>query len=140
MRCSQSLCRERACRASGGFRRRTSNRRKTMRRLSPFATWNARESTLSQTAKFAARATRTGLQPRLRASMLTNPRSSCHVRARATPVPRVVGKVRRARPIELRDMEFLRRNTDRVAKITLPGAFTMSEQAKNEFYSDEDEL
>jgi 5-methyltetrahydropteroyltriglutamate--homocysteine methyltransferase len=58
----------------------------------------------------------------------------------ATPVPRVVGKVRRARPIELRDMEFLRRNTDRVAKITLPGPFTMSQQAKNEFYSDEEEL
>jgi 5-methyltetrahydropteroyltriglutamate--homocysteine methyltransferase len=51
----------------------------------------------------------------------------------ARPVPRVVGKVRRAQPIELRDMEFLRRNTDRVAKITLPGPFTMSQQAKNEF-------
>lgn len=44
----------------------------------------------------------------------------------ATPVPRVVDKVRRAGPIELRDMEFLRRNTDRVAKMTLPGPFTMS--------------
>src|ERR1700736_5411020 len=58
----------------------------------------------------------------------------------ATPVPRVVDKIRRVRPVELRDMEFLRRNTDRVAKITLPGPFTMSQQAKNEFYSDEEEL
>ena len=58
----------------------------------------------------------------------------------AIPVPRVVDKIRRARPVELRDMEFLRRNTDRVAKITLPGPFTMSQQAKNEFYSDEEEL
>src|ERR1700721_150221 len=58
----------------------------------------------------------------------------------ATPVPRVVDKIRRARPVELRDMEFLRGNTDRVAKITLPGPFTMSQQAKNEFYSDEEEL
>jgi 5-methyltetrahydropteroyltriglutamate--homocysteine methyltransferase len=58
----------------------------------------------------------------------------------AIPVPRVVDKVRRAGPVELRDMEFLRRHTDRVAKITLPGPFTMSEQAKNEFYSDEEEL
>ncbi len=57
-----------------------------------------------------------------------------------TPVPRVVGAVRRAHPVELRDMEFLRRNTDRVAKITLPGPFTMSQQAKNEFYKNDEEL
>ena len=57
-----------------------------------------------------------------------------------TPVPRVVGKVRRAQPVELRDMEFLRRNTDRAAKITLPGPFTMSQQARNEFYADDEEL
>ena len=57
-----------------------------------------------------------------------------------TPVPRVVGPVRRTQPVELRDMEFLRRNTDRAAKITLPGPFTMSQQAKNEFYKDEEEL
>ena len=43
-----------------------------------------------------------------------------------TPVPRVVGKISRKGPVELRDMEFLRRNTDRAAKITLPGPFTMS--------------
>ena len=58
----------------------------------------------------------------------------------ATPVPRVVGKVSRNGPVELRDMEFLRRNTDRAAKITLPGPFTMSQQAKNEFYKDDEEL
>jgi 5-methyltetrahydropteroyltriglutamate--homocysteine methyltransferase len=57
-----------------------------------------------------------------------------------TPVPRVVGPVRRSRPVELRDMEFLRRNTDRAAKITLPGPFTMSQQARNEFYKDDEEL
>ncbi|WP_407178882.1 5-methyltetrahydropteroyltriglutamate--homocysteine methyltransferase [Bradyrhizobium sp. STM 3562] len=57
-----------------------------------------------------------------------------------TPVPRVVGKVRRTRAVEVRDMEFLRRNTDRPAKITLPGPFTMSQQAKNEFYKDDEEL
>ncbi|MGB3448043.1 MAG: uroporphyrinogen decarboxylase family protein [Xanthobacteraceae bacterium] len=57
-----------------------------------------------------------------------------------TAVPRVVGKVRRTRPVELSDMEFLRRNTDRAAKITLPGPFTMSQQAKNEFYKDDEEL
>jgi 5-methyltetrahydropteroyltriglutamate--homocysteine methyltransferase len=57
-----------------------------------------------------------------------------------TPVPRVVGKINRKGPVEVRDMEFLRRNTDRAAKITLPGPFTMSQQAKNEFYKDDEEL
>ena len=58
----------------------------------------------------------------------------------ATPVPRVVGAVKRRGPVELHDMEFLRQNTDRAAKITLPGPFTMSQQAKNEFYKDDEEL
>ena len=58
----------------------------------------------------------------------------------ATAVPRVVGNVRRTGPVELRDMEFLRRNTDRATKITLPGPFTMSQQASNEFYKDDEEL
>jgi 5-methyltetrahydropteroyltriglutamate--homocysteine methyltransferase len=57
-----------------------------------------------------------------------------------TPVPRVVGKIRRTGAVELRDMEFLRHNTDHAAKITLPGPFTMSQQAKNEFYKDDEEL
>jgi 5-methyltetrahydropteroyltriglutamate--homocysteine methyltransferase len=59
---------------------------------------------------------------------------------RPVTVPRVVGKVRRKGPVEVADMEFLRRNTDRRAKITLPGPFTMAQQAKNEFYKDTDEL
>jgi 5-methyltetrahydropteroyltriglutamate--homocysteine methyltransferase len=57
-----------------------------------------------------------------------------------TVMPRVVAKVRRATAVEVRDMEFLRRNTDREAKITLPGPFTMTQQAKNEFYKDTEEL
>jgi 5-methyltetrahydropteroyltriglutamate--homocysteine methyltransferase len=55
-------------------------------------------------------------------------------------VPRIVGPIRRLRPVEVRDVEFLRRNTDRTIKITLPGPFTMSRQAKNEYYKDEEEL
>jgi 5-methyltetrahydropteroyltriglutamate--homocysteine methyltransferase len=58
----------------------------------------------------------------------------------ATAVPRVVGPIRRTRPVEVRDIEFLRRNTDRPAKITLPGPFTMSRQAVNEYYRDPDEM
>jgi len=57
-----------------------------------------------------------------------------------TIMPRVTGKVRRGAPVEVRDMEFLRRNTERKAKITLPGPFTMTQQAKNEFYKDAEEL
>jgi 5-methyltetrahydropteroyltriglutamate--homocysteine methyltransferase len=66
-----------------------------------------------------------------------------HVKARSgheTPVPRVVGRIRRKGPVEVRDMQFLRANTDRIAKITLPGPFTMSQQANNELYKDTDEM
>ena len=55
-------------------------------------------------------------------------------------VPRVVGPVRRVRPVEVDDLRFLRSRTDRTIKITLPGPFTMSQQAYNEAYDDEAEL
>jgi 5-methyltetrahydropteroyltriglutamate--homocysteine methyltransferase len=55
-------------------------------------------------------------------------------------VPRVVGRVRRVRPVEVDDLRFLRARTDRLVKITLPGPFTMSQQAYNEAYDDEAEL
>ena len=54
-----------------------------------------------------------------------------------TPVPRVTGKVKRLRPVEKRDAEFLRRHTSRAIKITLPGPFTMTQLAKDEHYGDE---
>jgi 5-methyltetrahydropteroyltriglutamate--homocysteine methyltransferase len=54
-------------------------------------------------------------------------------------VPRITGPIERTAPVELRDMQFLRANTDRLAKITLPGPFTMTQQAKNEHYADEEE-
>lgn len=57
-------------------------------------------------------------------------------RSGPTPVPRVVGKVRRKAPVEVRDMQFLRAHTRHQAKITLPGPFTMAQQAKDEFYKD----
>jgi 5-methyltetrahydropteroyltriglutamate--homocysteine methyltransferase len=49
-------------------------------------------------------------------------------------LPRIVGKVRRRHPVEVDDLVFLKKNTRRKTKITVPGPFTMSEQAKNEFY------
>ena len=57
-----------------------------------------------------------------------------------TLVPRVVGRVKRVRPVEVEDIRFARANTNKQLKITLPGAFTMTRQAKNEFYKDEAEL
>jgi len=57
-----------------------------------------------------------------------------------TPVPRVVGRIRRTGPVELRDLQFLKANTALPAKITLPGPFTMVQQAKNEFYRDDEEM
>lgn len=57
-----------------------------------------------------------------------------------TIVPRVTGRIARTRAVEVRDVEFARANTDRAIKITLPGPFTMTAQAKNEFYADEAEL
>ena len=56
-----------------------------------------------------------------------------------TRVPRVVGKISRRHAVEVRDLQFLRANTDRLIKITLPGPFTMAQQAKNEFYGTIDE-
>ena len=71
---------------------------------------------------------------------IENPAMIASRSGQKTPVPRIVGKISRKGPVELRDMEFLRRNTDHAAKITLPGPFTMSQQAKNEFYKDDEEL
>jgi 5-methyltetrahydropteroyltriglutamate--homocysteine methyltransferase len=69
-----------------------------------------------------------------------NPAMMTNRAGRTTRMPRVTSKIRRTRPVEVRDMEFLRRNTDRPAKITLPGPFTMTQQAKNEFYADDEEM
>jgi 5-methyltetrahydropteroyltriglutamate--homocysteine methyltransferase len=57
-----------------------------------------------------------------------------------TPVPKVVGPIRRTRPVEVRDVEFLRSITDRRIKITVPGPFTMTHQAQNDYYGDERSL
>ena len=57
-----------------------------------------------------------------------------------TLVPRVVGKIRRRGSVEERDAAFLRRSTDRATKITLPGPFTLAQQAFDEFYGDEETM
>jgi 5-methyltetrahydropteroyltriglutamate--homocysteine methyltransferase len=71
---------------------------------------------------------------------IDNPGTALDRSGHPNPVPRVTGKVRRMRPVEVRDLEFLRANTDRMIKITVPGPFTMSQQAQNDFYKDEQEM
>ncbi len=56
------------------------------------------------------------------------------------PVPRVVGPIRRTRPVEVRDVEFLRSITEKRIKITVPGPFTMTQQAQNDHYANDREL
>jgi 5-methyltetrahydropteroyltriglutamate--homocysteine methyltransferase len=56
------------------------------------------------------------------------------------PVPRVVGKIRRKHPVEVPDLRFLRAHTNRKVKVTIPGAFTMTQQAQNEYYKSEEDL
>ncbi len=55
-------------------------------------------------------------------------------------VPRVIGPIRRTRPVQVRDVVFLRHNTERRIKVTIPGPFTMSQQAQNDYYSDTESL
>lgn len=56
------------------------------------------------------------------------------------PVPRITGKIRRKHPVQVEDVKFLRAQTDRKIKITVPGPFTMSQQAQNDHYKDETAL
>jgi 5-methyltetrahydropteroyltriglutamate--homocysteine methyltransferase len=69
-----------------------------------------------------------------------NPATTVGRTGLATPVPRVVGRIRRRAPVELRDARFLRENTERLTKITLPGPFTMTQQAHDDFYKDEEAM
>jgi len=69
---------------------------------------------------------------------IDNPGSALDRSGHPNPVPRIVGPVRRKHPVEVDDLMFLRRHTTRPVKITVPGPFTMSQQAQNEYYpSDE---
>jgi 5-methyltetrahydropteroyltriglutamate--homocysteine methyltransferase len=67
---------------------------------------------------------------------LDNPGVALDRTGHENPVPRVVGPIRRTRPVEVRDVEFLRSITDRRIKITVPGPFTMTQQAQNDHYKD----
>jgi 5-methyltetrahydropteroyltriglutamate--homocysteine methyltransferase len=67
---------------------------------------------------------------------LDNPGVALDRTGHENPVPRVTGPIRRTRPVEVRDVEFLREVSDRRIKITVPGPFTMTQQAQNDHYPD----
>jgi 5-methyltetrahydropteroyltriglutamate--homocysteine methyltransferase len=71
---------------------------------------------------------------------LENPGTVTSRSGHPVTVPRIIGKIRRKHPVQVRDMQFLRANTDRITKITVPGPFTMSQQAQNVFYPTLDDL
>jgi 5-methyltetrahydropteroyltriglutamate--homocysteine methyltransferase len=71
---------------------------------------------------------------------IDNPGTALDRSGHPNPVPRVVGKVRRRHAVGVRDVQFLRANTTRMIKATMPGPFTMSQQAQNDFYKDEEEM
>ena len=67
---------------------------------------------------------------------LDNPGTALDRSGHPNPVPRIVGKIRRKHAVEVEDLLFLKRHTSRMVKITVPGPFTMSQQAQNDFYPD----
>ncbi len=69
---------------------------------------------------------------------IDNPGTALDRSGHPNPVPRVVGKIRRRHPVEVDDLRFLKRHTSRRVKITVPGPFTMSQQAQNDFYPSEE--
>jgi 5-methyltetrahydropteroyltriglutamate--homocysteine methyltransferase len=71
---------------------------------------------------------------------IDNPGTALDRSGHPNPVPRVVGPVVRSRPVEAGDVEFLAANTDRLVKATIPGPFTMSQQAQNDHYPDDGQL
>ncbi|MEP6642481.1 MAG: uroporphyrinogen decarboxylase family protein [Gaiellales bacterium] len=71
---------------------------------------------------------------------IDNPGTALDRSGEPNPVPRVVGPVERRHPVQVRDVRFLRANTSRAIKITVPGPFTMSQQAQNDAYDSEAEL
>src|SRR5260370_20713709 len=71
---------------------------------------------------------------------IDNPGTALDRSGHPNPVPRVVRPIRRRHPAETADVRFLRAATDRTLKITVPGTFTMSQQAQNDYYPDQESL
>ncbi len=70
---------------------------------------------------------------------IDNPGTALDRSGHPNPVPRIVGKIRRRHPVEVEDLKFLRAHTGKMIKMTVPGPFTMSQQAQNDFYKSEED-
>src|SRR5260221_5049096 len=70
---------------------------------------------------------------------IDNPGTALDRSGHPNPVPRIVGKIRRKQAVEVEDLKFLRAHTKKAVKMTVPGPFTMSQQAQNEYYPSEEE-
>src|SRR5215468_9486082 len=71
---------------------------------------------------------------------IDNPGTALDRSGHPNPVPRIVGRIqRRKRPVEIEDLKFLRAHTKHMIKMTMPGPFTMSQQAQNDYYPNEEE-
>src|SRR3984957_17066362 len=71
---------------------------------------------------------------------IDNPGTALDRSGEPNPVPRVTGPIRRRHPVEVQDVKFLRASTSRTIKITVPGPFTMAQQAQNDYYSSPEDL
>jgi 5-methyltetrahydropteroyltriglutamate--homocysteine methyltransferase len=71
---------------------------------------------------------------------IENPGTTINRSGARSVVPRIVGPIKRKHPVEVRDVQFLRANTSKPIKITLPGPFTMTQQAQDDYYKDEEAL
>jgi 5-methyltetrahydropteroyltriglutamate--homocysteine methyltransferase len=69
---------------------------------------------------------------------IDNPGTTMSRMGRPIQVPRITGPIRRRQPVEARDVQLLRANTDRRIKATVPGPFTMSRQAQDDYYGNEE--
>ena len=70
---------------------------------------------------------------------IDNPGTAMDRAGKPVPVPRIAGRIRRKHPVEVEDLEFLKKHTRRKVKMTVPGPFTMTQQAQNDFYKSEEE-
>ncbi len=70
---------------------------------------------------------------------IDNPGSALDRSGHPNPVPRIVGRIRRRHAVEVQDLLFLKKHTSRKTKITVPGPFTMSQQAQNDYYKSDEE-
>ncbi len=71
---------------------------------------------------------------------IDNPGTALDRSGHPNPVPRITGDITRRHPVEVDDVAFLRANTDRTVKITVPGPFTMAQQAQNDYYGSTEDL